>query len=698
MLDPQFSRPAPESVRLTVGSPWGPRGDHVHHGIDLGMPEGTPLLALADGVVIRVQPDVVDEAGRWVGVRYPNGMVSRHLHMVRVGDVAVGQAVRRGQVIGYAGNTGRSSGPHLHLALHAPAELLPAIEAEVGKPTGGWGPSSKYGVAIPAEPWVPVDGYRLTTLAKLAAQGIPTYVSRARWTPTQTKGAIVIGALGLALVGVGLAVRYRRRKDAGLGDARSPFDDVELETLDNREGRVLIDQGELPSIVERTIDAGAKPPLKFIGAGATGAVFCDSRGKGYKTARYSGVVDTLREEAEWLKKANAIPFAREHVARFDRWHPKQGVIERECVTGKRAGWSDSRKVGELHQEIERGMLPYGWGAPERKEDSYIKTRDRGLVLVDASMPRRVGRNLIEYTLDVIEGRRPRGKYESNEDLAFHIRAEIGNGTIPKDVGNRILKRLGSRELAGFAGPDDWWQAHRARLPDKLCYATKQDALNVFRDENRETIENWGGLDAKARPSDFDAINHKYGVKADTLSKALWAAMPARRPFCLENIDVEALNDTAPGRAGNGFRLPSWVHERGYEAAQMEHYQTRAELEDEPAAPVRYRRVDATKIGTDGRRRSYANLKAFDRDCGKRARRADIGCTLTNLRRLRDGSGLATVKIHGHRPVTPGTWRLHLDSFEGLRAYLEMRAADATGGKRQRWGAEDVRVADDVVPF
>ena len=82
-----------------------------HSGIDLAAPRGTPIVATSDGVVL---------ASGWMGgygiaVRLDHGAgtETRYAHMSRTA-VAPGQDVKRGQVIGYVGSTGRSTGPHLH--------------------------------------------------------------------------------------------------------------------------------------------------------------------------------------------------------------------------------------------------------------------------------------------------------------------------------------------------------------------------------------------------------------------------------------------------------------------------------------------------------------------------------------------------------------------------------------------------------
>jgi hypothetical protein len=199
-------------------------------------------------------------------------------------------------------------------------------------------------------------------------------------------------------------------------------------------------EDQFPDAVARTLAAGALSPLEFLGAGMTSIVFCDAAGQGFKTARHLASEGMLADEAEWLATAGQIPGVQDHVARLTAYDPDLAVIERECVRGKRGTWAMGTKLRDLHVRIQTAMLPYGWTAPEYKEDSYVVARGRGPILVDASMPHRVGRRLVEYALDVLAGRRPTGPREF-EDLAFSIRIEVSNGTIPEAVGDRVLRRI-----------------------------------------------------------------------------------------------------------------------------------------------------------------------------------------------------------------------------------------------------------------
>lgn len=94
-----------------VSSKFGMRHGRRHQGIDLAMPVGTPLKATFDGVV-RLS-SVLHGYGGIVIIRHNNGMETFYGHMSRR-DVKPGDIVHAGDIIGLSGNTGRSTGPHLH--------------------------------------------------------------------------------------------------------------------------------------------------------------------------------------------------------------------------------------------------------------------------------------------------------------------------------------------------------------------------------------------------------------------------------------------------------------------------------------------------------------------------------------------------------------------------------------------------------
>lgn len=83
----------------------------MHYGVDLSNERWTPIYASADAVVEVAQPSTT--FGNYVTLNHGNGIKTRYGHM-QMSIVHPGQFVRRYQVIGYMGNTGRSVGPHLH--------------------------------------------------------------------------------------------------------------------------------------------------------------------------------------------------------------------------------------------------------------------------------------------------------------------------------------------------------------------------------------------------------------------------------------------------------------------------------------------------------------------------------------------------------------------------------------------------------
>lgn len=93
-----------------------------HNGIDLGVPTGTEVRAARSGIVVGVgNTDIFPKCysyGKWVLIRHDNGLSTLYAHL-SLAKVSEGQEVSTGQVIGYSGNTGYSTGPHLHLTVYA---------------------------------------------------------------------------------------------------------------------------------------------------------------------------------------------------------------------------------------------------------------------------------------------------------------------------------------------------------------------------------------------------------------------------------------------------------------------------------------------------------------------------------------------------------------------------------------------------
>lgn len=100
-----------------LGSPFGHRADPImgvramHEGIDFNAETGTPVVAAADGVVLVAAYH--PEFGNMIDIDHGEGLVSRYAHLSRI-DIKPASLVKRGQSIGAVGNTGRSTGAHLH--------------------------------------------------------------------------------------------------------------------------------------------------------------------------------------------------------------------------------------------------------------------------------------------------------------------------------------------------------------------------------------------------------------------------------------------------------------------------------------------------------------------------------------------------------------------------------------------------------
>ena len=104
-----FAIPVKNAFRYTSG--FGMRWGRMHNGTDFAAPHGTPIFATADGVVVHAE--WLSGYGRLVKIQHEFGIETRYAHMSKI-RVKKGQRVSRGQRIGDMGNTGRSTGTHLH--------------------------------------------------------------------------------------------------------------------------------------------------------------------------------------------------------------------------------------------------------------------------------------------------------------------------------------------------------------------------------------------------------------------------------------------------------------------------------------------------------------------------------------------------------------------------------------------------------
>lgn len=116
----------------------------MHNGIDLAGPDGSPIVAVGDGVVTEAGPAA--GFGMWVAIRHANGDYSIYGHMYRY-YVTVGQHVRAGQHIADIGANGRSTGPHLHFEIARGSATGPYLDpaawlAERGVEVGPYNPDA----------------------------------------------------------------------------------------------------------------------------------------------------------------------------------------------------------------------------------------------------------------------------------------------------------------------------------------------------------------------------------------------------------------------------------------------------------------------------------------------------------------------------------------------------------------------------
>jgi hypothetical protein len=164
---------------------------------------------------------------------------------------------------------------------------------------------------------------------------------------------------------------------------------------------------------------------------------------------------------------------------------------------------------------------------------------------------------------------------TRKGLAMTRHTKKSGAQLDREIAAVLAARPARRRLDHSTQVANWW---RKAVPeeDKVCYDTKTKALKAFLDTNYEIVQNYGGADYAVSPAEFDAINHKYDLRGKqavrTIAQAVWATMPEGKPYCLDRIDLDALNDTSPVReAHTDFRLPDYVYEAAIAKEEERYY-------------------------------------------------------------------------------------------------------------------------------
>ena len=96
-------------------------GIRQHKGIDMAAPSGTPIYATADGIVEKAE--WFSSYGNFIAIEHGADLETRFGHLSRIA-VSAGQRVHKGDLIGYVGSTGRSTGPHLHYEVRVDGQAV----------------------------------------------------------------------------------------------------------------------------------------------------------------------------------------------------------------------------------------------------------------------------------------------------------------------------------------------------------------------------------------------------------------------------------------------------------------------------------------------------------------------------------------------------------------------------------------------
>lgn len=130
----------PTAKQFRISSNFNPRRTNPvtgrvapHRGVDFAMPQGTPVLSVGDGEVVVAKRS--GAAGYYVAIRHGRSYTTRYMHLRKI-LVKPGQKVKRGDRIALSGNTGRSTGPHLHYEVWINQQAVNPLTAKLPRTEG----------------------------------------------------------------------------------------------------------------------------------------------------------------------------------------------------------------------------------------------------------------------------------------------------------------------------------------------------------------------------------------------------------------------------------------------------------------------------------------------------------------------------------------------------------------------------------
>lgn len=151
----------------------------MHRGTDFAAPIGTPILAAGEGTIVRAGP--FSSFGNYVRIRHANGYETAYAHMSRFArGIRAGSRVRQGQIIGYVGTTGRSTGPHLHYEVLRRGQQINPINLRVANGRNLTGRSLEL---------FETERQRIDTLRQVRARESGTEEASVRSSPVAQQGA-----------------------------------------------------------------------------------------------------------------------------------------------------------------------------------------------------------------------------------------------------------------------------------------------------------------------------------------------------------------------------------------------------------------------------------------------------------------------------------------------------------------------------